>query len=114
MLLGRAACGSRCQTMCMKYPHAAQPYFKLHGSSNWRSADDQSLLIVGGQKPAQIATNPVLMRYARAFDEYLSQPNTRLMIIGYGFADVHINEIIATAVCAVGSASSSLIPTAAD
>jgi len=77
-------------------PARSQPYFKLHGSSNWRSAKDQSLLIVGDQKRAQIAINPVLMRYARAFDEYLSRPNTRLMIIGYGFADVHINEIIAT------------------
>ena len=30
--------------------------------------------------------------YAQAFDEYLARPTARLMVIGYGFHDSHINE----------------------
>src|ERR1700722_8316153 len=33
----------------------SQPYFKLHGSSNWRAEDGSSLLIMGGNKSASIA-----------------------------------------------------------
>jgi hypothetical protein len=62
-----------------------QPYFKLHGSSNWRTDDAPRLLIIGGGKTKQRDRHPVLARYARAFDEYLSGPNAKLMIIGYGF-----------------------------
>ena len=33
---------------------AHQPYFKLHGSWNWRSADNEQMLIMGGNKAAAI------------------------------------------------------------
>ncbi len=72
-----------------------QPYFKLHGSSNW--IDDRKgreMLIIGGNKPYSIAEHPILVWNYERFREYLSRPETRLMIIGYSFRDDHINNTI--------------------
>ena len=74
-----------------------QPFFKLHGSSNWTNTDNKSLLIMGGQKTKAIGQTPVLAWYAEQFDEYLARPQTKLMVIGYGFRDQHINEAISKA-----------------
>jgi hypothetical protein len=71
-----------------------QPYFKLHGSSNWVGADGRSLLIMGGAKAHAIGVIPVLQFYFEEFERRLRQPDARLMVIGYGFADSHINEMI--------------------
>ncbi len=76
-----------------------QPYFKLHGSSNWIiDGSSGRLLILGGQKSASIGLHPLLGRYMQEFQDYLSRPGARLMIIGYGFNDEHINEQIERAV----------------
>ena len=78
-----------------------QPYFKLHGSSNWQEKSEQSeqpLLIMGGNKIRDINLQPVLRWYYKQFEERLTAPNTRLMIIGYGFRDEHINTVIMNAV----------------
>jgi hypothetical protein len=76
-----------------------QPYFKLHGSANWR-VDSQSgpLLILGGQKAQAVQLHPLLVKYHEEFRSYISRGAARLMIIGYGFNDEHINEAIGTAV----------------
>jgi hypothetical protein len=39
----------------------------------------------------------VLKRYFEFFIECLSKPDTRLTVIGYGFADEHINETLLNA-----------------
>jgi hypothetical protein len=75
-----------------------QPIFKMHGSCNWTYPDGRQLLIVGGAKVAQIDAVPLLNWYAREFDERLCEPDTRLMVIGYGFRDPHINVAIERAV----------------
>ena len=75
-----------------------QPLVKLHGSSNWEDANRGQLLIIGGNKAREISLHPIFSWYARMFDEFLQRPNTRLMIIGYGFRDEHINEAIDRAV----------------
>lgn len=75
-----------------------QPLFKLHGSSNWRDQAGSSLLVMGGNKAQEINAHPILNSYMQQFEEYLSRANTRLMIIGYGFRDPHINTAISTAV----------------
>jgi SIR2-like protein len=76
-----------------------QPYFKLHGSSNWIiDGSSGRLLILGGQKSASIGLHPLLTRYKQEFRDYVSRPSARLMIIGYGFNDEHINEEIGAAV----------------
>jgi hypothetical protein len=81
----------------IKAPDASrQPIYKLHGSVEWVDGSD-SLFVVGGGKEAYIQSKPLLRRYSEIFREYLRQPNVRLMIIGYGFADEHINQLLVEA-----------------
>ena len=76
-----------------------QPYFKLHGSGNWvDGCDEAPLLIIGGNKAAAIGQHPILKFYHETFKEYLSQPGSRLMVIGYSFGDPHMNDAIAAAI----------------
>ena len=75
-----------------------QPYFKLHGSSNWQETHGGPLLIMGGNKIFEIGLSPVLSWYHQVFEEQLSQPNARLMVIGYGFRDEHINQMLIRAI----------------
>jgi hypothetical protein len=70
-----------------------QPYFKLHGSINWQ-ANNGGRLLMGGNKPTTMQSHRILMWYADKFAETLSRPNARLMVIGYGFGDGHINQLI--------------------
>jgi hypothetical protein len=75
-----------------------QPIFKLHGSVNWRSEDGNDLLVMGARKVNAIAGSALLTRYADEFRARLRERGTRLMTIGYGFGDEHINqEIVAAA-----------------
>jgi hypothetical protein len=74
-----------------------QPYFKLHGSSNWTQSNSNDLmLIIGGNKPAEIAKQPLLRWYHDQFQEMVA--GAQLVIIGYSFNDDHINERLARAV----------------
>jgi hypothetical protein len=76
----------------------AQPYYKLHGSANWigGGAGQDRLLIMGGNKAGEISQYPLLAWYHKQFDEYLAR-STRLMVIGYSFSDLHINQAIINA-----------------
>jgi hypothetical protein len=73
-------------------------YLKLHGSYNWISSRGTPLMVIGKNKIDQINEEPLLSWYFEIFKLVLSQPNRRLLIIGYGFNDVHINKIISEAV----------------
>jgi hypothetical protein len=70
-----------------------QPIFKLHGSVEWVDGSD-SLFVVGGGKEAYIHSKPLLRQYSEIFGNYLMRPDARLMVIGYGFADDHINRLL--------------------
>jgi hypothetical protein len=70
------------------------PYFKLHGSWNWWSRNGEQMLVMGGNKVSTIQGHPLLRWYHEQFEGYLSEAGSRLMLIGYGFADPHINETI--------------------
>lgn len=83
---------------CFKEIAGSQPIYKLHGSSNWTRADSQPLLIMGGAKTQVIGQTPILNWYAQVFEESLVAGNARLMAIGYGFRDDHINAAIARGV----------------
>jgi len=76
-----------------------QPYVKLHGSAGWLDANNEPILVMGGNKAGMIATSGILQWYLQLFEEFLSRTATRLVVIGYGFGDQHINE----AICAAGS-----------
>jgi hypothetical protein len=69
-----------------------QPYYKLHGSSGWEVADGQPLLVIGRDKTGTIRRHPILHWTYQRFEEYLRRNQTRMMIIGYGFGDEHINQ----------------------
>jgi hypothetical protein len=73
----------------------AQPVFKLHGSAQWyRDVDQDGLMVLGGGKSAAIRKDKLLRWYWDQFRAELAKPGTRLMIIGYGFMDGHVNEVI--------------------
>jgi len=74
-----------------------QPHFKIHGSSNWVTADGRDLLVMGGDKALTIREHEVLRWYYQEFQERLAIGGTRLMVIGYSFSDGHINEAITEA-----------------
>lgn len=75
-----------------------QPYFKLHGSTNWLDeSSSRPMLVMGGEKAATIQRHAILKWNHARFTEYLTRPDTRLMVIGYSFGDDHINRAIAEA-----------------
>jgi hypothetical protein len=74
-----------------------QPYFKLHGSSNWIDSSSQELIVLGGNKASIIDRYPILKWNHSQFREHLSRSDTRLMVIGYSFGDDHINTAISDA-----------------
>lgn len=78
-----------------------QPYFKLHGSSNWvpgpSGGERRQLLVLGGNKSRTIAQSPLLKWYQDQFWQALHKPKTRLLVIGYGFGDDHINALLKSA-----------------
>lgn len=75
-----------------------QPIWKLHGSSNWVERDGSELLVMGGGKEETIGDHPILAWYGREFERAMRIEGARLMIVGYGFRDQHINRMIARAV----------------
>lgn len=72
----------------------SQPYFKLHGSIGWFAQSGEQMLVMGGNKHETMNRHPILKWYANKFLEYLSKPGAKLMVIGYGFRDQHINSIL--------------------
>jgi hypothetical protein len=70
-----------------------QPIYKLHGSVDWQDGSG-GLFVVGGGKESYIRGKSILSQYFDLFRESLSRPNTRLMIIGYGWGDDHVNRLI--------------------
>ena len=71
---------------------------KLHGSCNWISSDGTENIVIGKGKKEQIQKEPLLRYYSEVFKKALSHDQRRLLIIGYGFGDEHINRILAEAV----------------
>ena len=57
-----------------------------------------NVMVVGTEKTTKIASLPLLSRYADIFREVISAGDVRLMIAGYGFADEHINAMVAEAI----------------
>ena len=81
-----------------KVDNRCQPYFKLHGSSNWIDTTPDGLMVLGGIKRTYIDRYPVLKWIHKQFEEALAKPNTKVMVIGYSFGDDHINSLIREAV----------------
>jgi hypothetical protein len=74
-------------------------YVKLHGSYGWKSSQDESdVLVIGHEKLGSIEKEPLLKWYLSLFDEALKEPKQNLIVVGYGFGDAHINNVIADAI----------------
>lgn len=73
-------------------------YIKLHGSHDWIDSDGNRRIVIGRDKNNQINREPLLREYLSVFKQVLSQGQSHLMIIGYGFGDDHINHVIADAI----------------
>lgn len=73
-----------------------QPIYKLHGSVEWLDGSG-SLFVVGGGKESYILSKPLLRGYFEEFRRRLLTSGVRLMMIGYGFADDHVNKLISDA-----------------
>lgn len=75
-------------------------YIKLHGSFGWKSSDPDrpEMMVIGRNKEEQIANEPLLKWYFDLFEQVLFQGGIKLLIIGYGFRDDHINEVIVKAI----------------
>lgn len=71
---------------------------KLHGSYNWKSSDGSDMMVIGRGKSEQIHKEPLLTYYYDLFKEVLFQDQRRLLVIGYGFGDEHINSVLSEAV----------------
>ncbi len=71
-------------------------YLKLHGSFDWRTPEGEAAAIIGRGKLEQVEKFPLLKFYYEKFQTVLSGCN-RLLVIGYGFGDRHINSVIANA-----------------
>lgn len=82
-----------------KVQENSQPYFKLHGSSNWSEKHGAPLMIMGANKANDMKLFPLLLWYQEQFERYLMQEReSHLMVIGYSFRDAHINQTIFRAV----------------
>ena len=73
-------------------------YVKLHGSFGWLSSSGSNGYVIGKDKEGQITDEPLLSWYFALFKKVLSNPSRKLLTIGYGFGDHHINELIAGSV----------------
>lgn len=69
-------------------------YIKLHGSYNWIKESDARIMIIGYNKLEQAKNEPLIKYYFEVFEEVLGQKNIDLLIVGYGFKDSHINNIL--------------------
>lgn len=74
--------------------HAGLVYIKLHGSYGWKSSDGSNQLVIGKNKTELIDKEPLLKWYFDLFQKVIAEGDKKLLIIGYGFGDQHINKIL--------------------
>jgi hypothetical protein len=75
--------------------HNTQPIYKLHGSINWvDESNGNKMMIIGTEKEESISSQPIIRYLNGEFFRQLLLENSKLMIIGYGFKDRHINKYI--------------------
>jgi len=73
-------------------------YIKLHGSQNWVSSSGSQTIVIGRGKSKRLREEPLLSWYFDIFKDVVLRENRRMLIIGYGFRDNHINRLISEAV----------------
>lgn len=69
-------------------------YIKLHGSYGWVSSHGGNQMVIGKNKVSDIEQEPLLRWYFEIFQNLIYEGNKKLLVMGYGFADNHINDIL--------------------
>jgi len=69
-------------------------YIKLHGSFGWTSDKWGTGMVLGINKWEKIQREPLLKWYFELFENSIKEGNRKLLVIGYGFGDMHINKIL--------------------
>jgi len=69
-------------------------YIKLHGSYGWVSSHGGNQMVIGKNKANDINQEPLLKWYSELFQKQIYEGNKKLLIIGYGFGDDHINDVL--------------------
>lgn len=72
-------------------------YIKLHGSFDWRDKKKQSIMVIGRDKEEEIKRHSLLQSYLDKFKKILNENKIKILIIGYGFNDQHINRVLSDA-----------------
>ena len=67
-------------------------YIKLHGSKNWYDSQGKNFPVIGKNKRELIEKEPMLKAYYELFAKSMCE-GKKLLVIGYSFADKHINKI---------------------
>lgn len=73
-------------------------YVKLHGSFGWGSVHGGDQMVLGTNKYEDIVKEPLLAWYFELLENALYRTGVRMLVMGYGFKDKHINEILARAI----------------
>ena len=73
-------------------------FIKLHGSHGWLSANGGDQMVLGSHKSENIQKEPLLKFYFELFEKALFRQNIKILIIGYGFRDEHINTCLIKAI----------------
>lgn len=74
-------------------------YIKLHGSYRWYSSDGKNgAMVLGKNKKQDLEKEPILkLYYYDIFKKIITTRHNKLLVIGYGFRDEHINDVLAQA-----------------
>ena len=78
--------------------YAGPAYIKLHGSYCWKSWTGEPGMVLGINKEKFIEKEPLLKCYLKVFKKALNRESAKLIIIGYGFRDAHINRLLLKAI----------------
>jgi hypothetical protein len=82
----------------MNWQNESFYYIKLHGSFHWKDSERENMMVIGTSKEEDIEKEPILRWYKQIFESVLSKPDCRILIIGYGFRDQHINKVIVNSI----------------
>ncbi|MBI2932276.1 MAG: SIR2 family protein [Planctomycetes bacterium] len=69
-------------------------YIKLHGSFGWTRGNGPAGLVIGTDKTTLINDDALLRWNFQFFKEVIAQGRKKLLVIGYGFKDEHINKVL--------------------
>lgn len=74
--------------------HSGIHYVKLHGSYGWKSSDGTNQMALGKNKWENLKKEPLLKAFFELFNRIIQEGNKKILIIGYGFRDQHVNKIL--------------------